>query len=80
MVIQGLDSKMSKKCDVCGDMTNGKHYGVYTCHGCSIFYAKYRGCTTLTCKGDSDCEINIVTRAKCMLCRLNKCYEVGMIH
>ena len=78
MVIPGLEKLMSDRCAVCGDITNGKHYGVLTCHSCSIFYTKYGGNTTLSCKDDNNCEINIVNRAKCQFCRLQKCYDVGM--
>ncbi|ESO99689.1 hypothetical protein LOTGIDRAFT_141771, partial [Lottia gigantea] len=66
-------------CMVCGDLSNGIHFGVGTCEGCKKFF---RRCllesSKLICVNERRCKINPKTRNRCRLCRYLKCLQVGM--
>ena len=66
-------------CEVCGDRCTGKHYGVYSCDGCSGFYKRTcRRAEPWLCKGQGQCPVDKSSRNDCKACRLKKCIEIGM--
>lgn len=68
-----------KACEVCGDRSTGKHYGVYSCDGCSGFYKRTsRRAEPWLCKGQGHCPVDKSSRNDCKACRLKKCVEIGM--
>lgn len=70
-------------CRVCRDRSSGKHYGVFTCDGCSGFFKRsiHKG-RNYACKAQGDrrgqCPIDKTHRNQCRACRLKKCFEANM--
>ncbi|XP_031568137.1 nuclear receptor subfamily 2 group E member 1-like [Actinia tenebrosa] len=68
-----------RECKVCGDQSTGKHYGVYSCDGCSGFFKRTsRRSEPWVCKSDGKCDVDKNSRNECKSCRLHKCLGVGM--
>ncbi|XP_067947237.1 nuclear receptor subfamily 2 group E member 1-like [Watersipora subatra] len=70
-------------CKVCGDKSSGKHYGVFTCDGCSGFFKRsIHKQRQYTCKaqglGKGCCPVDKTHRNQCRACRLAKCFNVNM--
>ncbi|XP_063075865.1 thyroid hormone receptor alpha-like isoform X2 [Engraulis encrasicolus] len=68
-------------CVVCGDKATGYHYRCITCEGCKGFFRRTIQKNlhpSYSCKYDSSCIIDKITRNQCQLCRFNKCTAVGM--
>ncbi|KAG5308755.1 NR2E1 protein, partial [Acromyrmex insinuator] len=70
-------------CDVCGDRSSGKHYGIYSCDGCSGFFKRsIHSNREYICKAQGAkkgrCPIDKTHRNQCRACRLAKCFEANM--
>ena len=67
-------------CQVCDDVSTGKHFGVLSCEACKSFFRRsIRSSARYVCKGGIKCcRIDMYTRSKCQYCRLQKCFDVGM--
>ncbi|KAK9506781.1 hypothetical protein O3M35_008654 [Rhynocoris fuscipes] len=74
---------MDIPCKVCGDRSSGKHYGIYSCDGCSGFFKRsiHRN-RVYTCKAQGElkgrCPIDKTHRNQCRACRLTKCFQSAM--
>nr|BAM66777.1 retinoic acid receptor [Polyandrocarpa misakiensis] len=72
--------RVYKPCFVCGDKSSGYHYGVASCEGCKGFFRRsVQKNMQYTCHRNKNCVINKSTRSRCQYCRLQKCFQVGML-
>ncbi|XP_076174115.1 nuclear receptor subfamily 2 group E member 1 isoform X2 [Ptiloglossa arizonensis] len=77
------DRLLDIACNVCGDRSSGKHYGIYSCDGCSGFFKRsIHNRRDYICKGQDDmkgrCPIDKTHRNHCRACRLAKCFAANM--
>ncbi|KAK2145159.1 hypothetical protein LSH36_698g00019 [Paralvinella palmiformis] len=77
------DRLLDIPCKVCGDRSSGKHYGIYSCDGCSGFFKRsIHKNRAYICKAQGDskgnCPIDKTHRNQCRACRLRKCFEADM--
>ena len=70
-------------CEVCGDKSSGKHYGIFSCDGCSGFFKRsIHKNRAYECRAQGDmrgrCPVDKIHRNQCRACRLAKCIDVNM--
>ncbi|KAI1730922.1 zinc finger, c4 type (two domains) domain-containing protein [Ditylenchus destructor] len=67
-------------CVICGDESDGLHFGQYTCRACAAFFRRTVSLKLqYTCKHDGQCEIEKSARNMCRSCRYEKCLQQGML-
>ncbi|CAI5451425.1 unnamed protein product [Caenorhabditis angaria] len=68
-----------KKCEICSEPSDGRHFGVVSCRACAQFFRRCLTSDTNFVKPcDIQCELNIKCRRLCSMCRFQKCKAVGM--
>ncbi|KAL8584376.1 hypothetical protein ACOMHN_031996 [Nucella lapillus] len=77
------DRLLDIPCKVCGDRSSGKHYGIYSCDGCSGFFKRsIHKSRVYTCKAQGElkgrCPIDKTHRNQCRACRLARCFQADM--
>ncbi|XP_046446388.1 protein dissatisfaction-like [Daphnia pulex] len=77
------DRLLDIPCKVCGDRSSGKHYGIFSCDGCSGFFKRsIHRARVYTCKAQGDlkncCPVDKTHRNQCRACRLHKCFAANM--
>ncbi|XP_038073912.1 uncharacterized protein LOC119741993 isoform X1 [Patiria miniata] len=79
MMTPALSPSRKILCQVCGALSSGLHFGVFTCEGCKCFYRRsIKEGANYACAKDRNCDITMETRNSCRFCRFQKCLALGM--
>ncbi|CAP22540.1 Protein CBG01248 [Caenorhabditis briggsae] len=68
---------ISGLCEVCDQPAFGKHFGVLSCRACAAFFRRSGNWLKQKKCDKENCKI-FEESYKCKICRLKKCYKVGM--
>ncbi|PIC24510.1 hypothetical protein B9Z55_017825 [Caenorhabditis nigoni] len=68
---------ISGLCEVCDQPAFGKHFGVLSCRACAAFFRRSGNWLKQKKCDKKNCKI-FEQSYKCKICRLKKCYKVGM--
>lgn len=61
-------------------MHAGVNYSALSCHSCKVFFTRNESKSRdLVCPRAGKCAIDRATRRHCPKCRLQKCFQVGMV-
>uniref|UniRef100_A0A183C093 Nuclear receptor domain-containing protein n=1 Tax=Globodera pallida TaxID=36090 RepID=A0A183C093_GLOPA len=67
-------------CVVCGDESDGLHFGRFTCRACAAFFRRTVSLKLqYKCKREGNCEVDKAARNMCRACRYQKCLQQGML-
>ncbi|KAL3115604.1 hypothetical protein niasHT_014281 [Heterodera trifolii] len=67
-------------CVVCGDESDGLHFGRFTCRACAAFFRRTVSLKLqYSCKRKDHCEVDKAARNMCRACRYQKCLRQGML-
>uniref|UniRef100_A0AC34Q2E3 Nuclear receptor domain-containing protein n=1 Tax=Panagrolaimus sp. JU765 TaxID=591449 RepID=A0AC34Q2E3_9BILA len=67
-------------CTICEAPTHGLHFGVSTCKACASFFRRSMvERKRYKCRFQGNCVITNKARNQCRACRLQKCYNNGMV-
>ncbi|XP_071784431.1 uncharacterized protein [Asterias amurensis] len=79
LITPALSASRKMLCQVCGALSSGLHFGVFTCEGCKCFYRRsIKEGANYACAKDRNCDITMETRNSCRFCRFQKCLALGM--
>uniref|UniRef100_A0A914LRD3 Nuclear receptor n=2 Tax=Meloidogyne incognita TaxID=6306 RepID=A0A914LRD3_MELIC len=84
MQTTNIDEKINIKeqriCVVCGDESDGLHFGKSSCRACAAFFRRtVSQRLKYICKRDGNCSIDRGARNMCRSCRYEKCLREGML-
>ncbi|KAI6170766.1 Nuclear hormone receptor family member nhr-86 [Aphelenchoides bicaudatus] len=67
-------------CVICGQPSNGYHFGVQACRACASFFRRSMAeQKTYVCRRENNCNVSgDGMRNCCRSCRLRRCHEAGM--
>lgn len=76
----GEKQRQQHTCVVCGDESDGLHFGQFTCRACAAFFRRTVSLKLqYTCKRENHCEVDKAARNMCRACRYQKCLQMGMM-
>ncbi|XP_054169145.1 nuclear hormone receptor HR96-like [Oppia nitens] len=74
-----MPKMLDKICQICEDKASGFNFNAITCESCKAFFR--RNATKenqFHCFLGGKCRINLMYRKYCKMCRLKKCFAMGM--
>ncbi|CCD71002.1 Nuclear hormone receptor family member nhr-134 [Caenorhabditis elegans] len=70
---------LSGPCEICGQKTSGRHFGVMSCRSCAAFFRRAATCSRIFGRcPNGNCKLLENGKFKCKKCRMKRCLEVGM--
>uniref|UniRef100_A0A914DDK1 Nuclear receptor domain-containing protein n=1 Tax=Acrobeloides nanus TaxID=290746 RepID=A0A914DDK1_9BILA len=67
------------ECVICGNESDGRHFGAQVCRACSAFFRRsVSEGLVYKCRGSNNCVLKYDYRNVCRACRLSACINSGM--